>query len=66
MDCRECHERFRADKLIEDWCAQNSFDLPKPVDALTQDEMEAFIGGAPASPAPPAASTTSPTSASST
>ena len=21
MDCRECHERFRADKLIEDYCA---------------------------------------------
>ena len=25
MDCRECHERFRADKLIEDWCAENGF-----------------------------------------
>ncbi len=22
MDCRECKERFRADKLIEDWCAE--------------------------------------------
>ena len=22
MDCRECHERFRADKLIEDYCAK--------------------------------------------
>ena len=21
--CRECHERFRADKLIEDFCADN-------------------------------------------
>ncbi len=21
MDCRECKERFRADKLIEEWCA---------------------------------------------
>ena len=20
MDCKECHERFRADKLIEDFC----------------------------------------------
>ena len=27
MDCRECHERFRADKLIEDWCAENGFTL---------------------------------------
>ena len=24
MDCRECHERFRADKLIEAWCAENA------------------------------------------
>ena len=23
MDCKECHERFRADKLIEDFCADN-------------------------------------------
>ena len=22
MDCKECHERFRADKLIEDYCAE--------------------------------------------
>ena len=21
MDCKECKERFRADKVIEDWCA---------------------------------------------
>ena len=27
MDCRECHERFRADKIIEDWCAENNFEL---------------------------------------
>ncbi len=43
MDCRECKERFRADKLIEDWCAENSFSLPKPVDAFAQDEMKAFV-----------------------
>ena len=35
MDCRECHERFRADKLIEDWASQNGFELPKPVDAFS-------------------------------
>ena len=23
MDCKECHERFRADKLIEDFMAEN-------------------------------------------
>ncbi len=43
MDCRECHERFRADKLIEDWCAENGFALPKPIDAFSQDEMKAFV-----------------------
>ena len=43
MDCRDCHERFRADKLIEDWCAENSFELPKPIDAFTQAEMKEFV-----------------------
>ncbi len=43
MDCRECHERFRADKLIEDWCEENSFELTKPIDAFTQDELKAFV-----------------------
>ncbi len=43
MDCRECKERFRADKLIEDWSAENSFTLDKPIDAFTQPEMKAFI-----------------------
>ncbi len=43
MDCRECHERFRADKLIEDWCAENAFTLPKPIDAFTQAEMKEFV-----------------------
>ena len=43
MDCKECKERFRADKLIEDWCTENSFELPKPIDAFTHQEMAAFI-----------------------
>ena len=43
MDCRECHERFRADKLIEDWCAENAFELPKPIDAFSQAEMKEFV-----------------------
>ncbi len=43
MDCRECKERFRADKLIEDWCEEHSFELPKPIDAFTQEEMKSFI-----------------------
>ena len=43
MDCRECKERFRADKLIEDWCQQEKVELPKPIDAFTQQEMKDFI-----------------------
>ena len=43
MDCRECKERFRADKLIEDWCAENGFTPEKAVDAMSQAEMKAFI-----------------------
>ena len=43
MDCKECHERFRADKVIEDWCAENGFELPKPIDAFSQNEMADFV-----------------------
>jgi len=43
MDCKECKERFRADKLIEDWCKENSFELPKPIDAFSHAEMKAFV-----------------------
>ena len=43
MDCKECKERFRADKLIEDWAFENKFDLPKAVDAFSQEEMKQFI-----------------------
>ena len=43
MDCKECKERFRADKLIEDWCAETGYTLPKPIDAFSQEEMKAFV-----------------------
>jgi len=43
MDCRECKERFRADKLIEDWAKENDFELTKPIDAFSQAEMKAFV-----------------------
>ncbi len=43
MDCRECKERFRADKLIEDYCAETGTTLNKPIDAFTQAEMKEFI-----------------------
>ena len=43
MDCKECKERFRADKIIEEWAQENQFDLGKPVDAFSQDEMKEFV-----------------------
>ncbi|MCD8311144.1 MAG: glycine--tRNA ligase [Firmicutes bacterium] len=43
MDCRECHERFRADKLIEDWVAESGYELEKTIDAFSQAELKAFV-----------------------
>ena len=43
MDCKECHERFRADKLIEDWANETGYTLEKPIDAFTHAEMKAFV-----------------------
>ncbi|MBE6584844.1 MAG: glycine--tRNA ligase [Ruminococcaceae bacterium] len=43
MDCKECKERFRADKIIEDWCAETGCELEKPIDAFTHPEMKAFV-----------------------
>ncbi len=43
MDCKECHERFRADKLIEDWVKENNYTLEKGIDAFTHEEMKAFV-----------------------
>ena len=43
MDCRECHERFRADKLIEDFAAEKGIALEKSVDGMSQEEMMRFI-----------------------
>ena len=36
MDCKECHERFRADKIIEDFCAEKESHW-KSVDAWSQE-----------------------------
>lgn len=43
MDCRECHERFRADKIIEDYAKENGLEIEGAVDAWSQEEMEKFI-----------------------
>ena len=43
MDCRECHERFRADKLIEDFCEEKGIALSESVDGWSQEKMKAFV-----------------------
>ncbi len=41
MDCRSCKERFRADKLIEDYAFENGIDIDPA--KMTKEEMESFI-----------------------
>ena len=43
MDCKECHERFRADQLIENYCKEKGIDLGKSVDAMSHEEMKDFV-----------------------
>jgi len=43
MDCKECHERFRADKIIEDYCQVHNIPLDGAVDAWSFDEMQTYI-----------------------
>ena len=43
MDCKSCHERFRADKLIEDYAHDNGLELESSVDGWTQEQMKAYI-----------------------
>ena len=43
MDCRECHERFRADNLIEDYMKENQIECEESVDGWSSDKMQAYI-----------------------
>ena len=43
MDCRECNERFRADKIIEDYAGENGIQLEEAVDAWSLEKMKSFI-----------------------
>ena len=43
MDCKECRERFRADKVIEDFCESHNIPLEGSVDAWSKEEMENFV-----------------------
>jgi glycyl-tRNA synthetase len=47
MDCKECHERFRADNLIEDFCKEKGHrDRGRQRGRLDQREDDGFHRGA--------------------
>ena len=43
MDCKECHERFRADKVIEDYMQENGIEIEGSVDGWTKNQMADYI-----------------------
>ena len=43
MDCKCCKERFRADKLIEDYMEEHGISIEGSVDGWTQEEMKEYI-----------------------
>jgi len=43
IDCRECHERFRADNIIENWAKENGKTLESSVDGWSNEQMMDFI-----------------------
>ncbi len=45
MDCKECKERFRADKLIEQWCQENGVELSQAHRRLLPAGDEGLRGG---------------------
>ena len=40
MDCKSCKERFRADKLIEDYMAEHDIEIEGSVDGWSQEQMK--------------------------
>ncbi|WP_337502261.1 glycine--tRNA ligase, partial [Clostridium sp.] len=43
MDCKSCKERFRADKLIEDYMAEHGIEIEGSVDGWSQEQMKQYI-----------------------
>ena len=43
MDCKSCHERFRADKLIEQYIEDKGEHIVGSVDAWSHDKMKAYV-----------------------
>ena len=45
MDCKQCKERFRADKLIEDYNDAHGIQMEGSVDGWSQEQMKQYIDG---------------------
>ena len=43
MDCKQCKERFRADKLIEDYNAEHGIEMEGSIDGWSQEQMKQYI-----------------------
>ena len=43
MDCKDCHERFRADKIIEDYMQESGIEIEGSVDGWSNEEMQKYI-----------------------
>ena len=43
MDCKECHARFRADQMIEEFNKENGLTMEKPLDAMSPEELQEYI-----------------------
>ena len=43
MDCKECHERFRADQLIENFAKEKGIEFESSVDGWSNEEMQNWI-----------------------
>lgn len=43
MDCKNCKERFRADKLIEDYMQENGIHIEGSVDSWSQEDMKKYV-----------------------
>ena len=43
MDCKECHERFRADQLIEAYDEENGITQEHPIEAWSLEQMKQYV-----------------------
>ena len=43
MDCKECHERFRADQIIENYMKDHGITIEGSVDSWSHEKMKSYI-----------------------